>query len=515
MLPAYLTRRRMILTALPALLYPSAAQPQPRSDSSRPPLDLVIAQGGEVSGLDPHFSTSLPDTIVSFNLFDTLVAPRGDQRLAPSLATGWEMVGPTIWRFRLRQGALFHNGDPLTAADVKFSLERVIDPAARTLVRSALETLERVETPDRYTVLCHTKAPDPLLPARLTSYGGQILPMRYLIRVGDDAFRAQPIGSGPVRFVEWVKGDRLVVDAVPDYWDGRIAPDRVTFRPVPEIATRIGVLLRGEADIVTGVPPDHADRVAAHPRSRTEEALYAGLYVLAVDGRHPPLDRPKVVQALSLAIDRETIVQELWRGRGIVPNGPIPRGDDFYDPSLPPLRHGPGLARQRLREAGYAGEPIVLETTAGQMTNDRMASEAVIAMWRDIGVNAKLELIESSVRARKIREKSFKGLRWAQPSSPLRDPDGMMWRGLGPGGNHDMWRNPEFDRLGREARVSLDPAFRARAYREMTRLFLEYLPWIPIIQPTETYGVRRDIEWTPSANQRLELRRFNLRLRGS
>src|SRR5262249_48111243 len=202
---------------------PGLARAQSKPNPPESSTDLVVAYGGEVSGLDPHFSTSLPDTMVSFNLFDTLVAPRGDQRLAPSLAIAWEMADPTTWRFRLRQGVVFHNGDPLTAADVKFSLERVINPAGHTHVASALATLDRVTTPDRYTVLCHTKAPDPLLPARLSSYGGQIVPQRYLTAVGDDGFQVQPIGSGAVRFVEWVKGDRLVVDADPAYWDGPIA----------------------------------------------------------------------------------------------------------------------------------------------------------------------------------------------------------------------------------------------------------------------------------------------------
>ncbi len=138
-------------------------------------------------------------------------------------------------------------------------------------------------------------------------------------------------------------------------------------------------------------------------------ALYGGLYVLAVNSKRPPLDNPLVKQALSLAIDREAIVKELWRGRGVVPNGMIAKGDNHFDASLPPLAFNPAEAKARLKKAGYKGEEIVIETTVGYMAGDKPMAEAIQAMWRDVGVNSKVEVLEYSVRAQRIREKSFKG----------------------------------------------------------------------------------------------------------
>jgi len=475
--------------------------------------ELITAQSGDVSKFDPHYSTSSNDVRVSFNLFDNLTSRHPDGKLYPGLATEWKLEGPTSWRFKLRQGVKFHNGDPLTSADVKYSIERTYDPAAKTMVATVFGTIEKVDAPDASTIVITTKKPDPLLAARLAFYGGQVVPKKYLESVGNDAFNAKPIGSGPVRFTSWVKDDRAILEANPDYWGGKIDMDRWVMRPIPETAPRIAALLKGEVDAITQLPPDQEDRVAANPATRVAGALYAGLYVLAVNSKRPPLDNPLVKQALSLAIDREAIVKELWRGRGVVPNGPIAKGDNHFDASLPPLAYNPAEAKERLKKAGYKGEEVFIETTVAYVAQDKAMAEAIAAMWKDVGVNVKVEVIEYSVRAQKNREKSFKGVFWSDPTSTLSDPDGMMWRLLGPGGPQDYWREAKFDELGNAARFSVDEKFRGQSYKEMTKIFLEHLPWLPVIQPYEDYGIQKYIDFTPNPNQQFEIRRFNFKFR--
>jgi peptide/nickel transport system substrate-binding protein len=493
--------------ALPQAL-PGAAQAQTTQKR-----ELVTAQGGDVSKFDPHFSTSSNDIRVSFNLFDNLTSRRPDGKLYPGLATEWKLDGQTTWKFKLRPGVKFHNGDPFTSADAKFSIERTYNPSAKTMVATALSTIDRIEAPDPATLVIHTKKPDPLLPARLAFYGGQIVPKKYLESVGNDTFNAKPVGTGPVSFSSWVKDDKAVFDANVGYWGGRVDMDRWIVRAIPETSPRIAALLKGEVDIMTQLPPDQEARVKANAATRVEGALYAGLYVLAVNSKRPPLDNPLVKQALSLAIDRDLIVKELWKGRGIVPSGPIAKGDNHFDPKLPALAYNPKEARERLKKAGYKGEEIFIETTVAYVSQDKPMSEAIAAMWKDVGINVKVEVIEYSVRAQKNREKSFKGTFWSDPTSTLGDPDGMMWRLLGPGGPQDYWREAKFDELGNAARFSVDEKFRADAYREMTKVFLENFPWIPVIQPYEDYGLQKYAEWTPNPNQQFEIRRFNFKFR--
>ena len=475
--------------------------------------ELITAQSGDVSKFDPHFSTSSNDIRVSFNLFDNLTSRHPDGKLYPGLATEWKLTQQTTWTFKLRSGVKFHNGDPLTSADVKFSIERTYDPNVKTMVATVLTTIDRVEAPDAGTVVIHTKKPDPLLPARLAFYAGQIVPKKYLESVGNDGFNAKPVGTGPVKFASWTKDDKLVLDANPDYWSGKVDFDRLTMRPIPETAPRIAALLKGEVDAITQLPADQGERVAGNATTRVAGALYAGLYVLAVNSKRPPLDNPLVKQALSLAIDRAAIVKELWRGRGIVPSGPIAKGDNHFDASLPPLAYNPSQARELLKKAGYKNEEIFIETTVAYVSNDKQMSEAIQGMWKDVGVNVKVEVIEFSVRAQKNREKSFKGVFWSDPTSTLSDPDGMMWRLLGPGGPQDYWRQARFDELGNNARFSVDEKFRGEAYKEMTKIFLENFPWLPVIQPYEDYGLQKYVEFTPNPNQQFEIRPFNFKFK--
>jgi peptide/nickel transport system substrate-binding protein len=476
--------------------------------------DLVVLQASDITGLDPIAGIYTSDAAVKFNLYDTLVRRHPDGTLHPALATAWRRTAATTWEFTLRQGVRWHDGTRFTSIDAKYSLDRTYVAMKAARFNPAFRTIDRTEAPAPGTLVIHTKRPDPLIPAKL-AYCGQMVPWAYIDRVGFTVFNQRPVGTGPLRFVSWTKGDRCVLAANPDYWGGRLDVERVTVRAVPQPRARVEALLHGEADLITRLATDHSERVASHPSTRVVGALYAGLYVLLVNVWVPPLNDRLVRQALSLAIDRETLVKELWRGRGLVPSGPIPRGDDYYDPTRPPLPYDPQGARDRLRRAGYRGEPVVIETTVGFIANDKPMTEMIAEMWEDVGVTVVVEVIDSEVRLRKYRQQTFKGLSWSDPTSTTRDPDGMMGRLLDPDQPHDYWRHPEFDRLASTARFTVDADVRADAYQKMTAIFLEHNPWLVVLQPYEDYGVRRYVEFTPSPDQQLELRRFNFRMRRS
>src|SRR5258705_3703817 len=248
--------------ALPLAL-PGAAEAQTTQKK-----ELVTAQAGDISKFDPNFSTSSNQFRVSFNLLHNLTSRHPDGKLHPGLATEWKLENQTTWRFKLRQGVKFHNGDAFTSADAKFSIERTYDPAAKTMVATALATIEKIEAPDPFTLVITTKKPDPLLPARLAFYGGQIVPKKYLESVGNDTFNAKPVGTGPVRFTSWVKDDRAVFDANPDYWGGRIDVDRWVMRAIPETTPRVAALLKGEVDLITQLPPDQSERISTNASTR-------------------------------------------------------------------------------------------------------------------------------------------------------------------------------------------------------------------------------------------------------
>lgn len=475
--------------------------------------DLVIATGADITTLDPHLSTAGNDPNVAFTLYDNLLYRDAEGKLQPMLATEYKALDDTTWQFKLRPGVKFHNGDALTAADVKFTIERTYDPNTKgSAVASIFTTIASIETPDELTVVFKTKTPDPLLPARLAFYGGEIMPKDYFAKVGADGFNQKPVGAGPFKFVEWVKDDHLTLEANQGYWGGMPAVERVIFKPRPETAARISSLLSGEADIALNVPPDQIEQINKSGKARTESALYAGLYALAANSKVPILAKPEIKQALAYAIDRQAIIDTIWRGQGILPSGMINKGSFAFDPNVPPVPYDVGKAKALLQQAGYNNEEIVIETTQGYVANDRQMAEAIVAMWQAAGINAKVEIIEVSVRAQKNKEKSFKGLWWTDPTDTLADPAGMAWRLLGPGGAQDYWRDARWDELGKEANSTLDQEKRKKNYDEMNQIFLKNFPWIPVLQPYQAYGEQNYIEWRPYSSTYFNLRKENLRL---
>ncbi|HEX9016405.1 MAG TPA: ABC transporter substrate-binding protein, partial [Chloroflexota bacterium] len=371
--------------------------------------NLVVVQGVDIQQFDPHMSTSEPDIKITFNIFDNLVMRDDDLQLKPALATEWKQVNDTTWQFKIRQGVKFHNGEELNAQVVKASLDRTIPSGDQSVVtRSTFTTVDHIDVVDPNTINIVTKVLDPFIPDRVAMYGGQILPQKYFQEVGAKGFNAKPVGTGPLKFVEWVKDDHANFEVFKDWWGGKLDFDTVTFKPISEPAARVAALLKGEADIITKLPPDSVAQVNGSANAMAVGVPYAGLYVLGGNYLKPfPMNNNLVHQALSLAIDRAAIVKSIWRGQGEVPTGIYPRGDFAFDASLPPMEYNIEKAKALLKQANYNGEEVWLQSTDGYVAQDKQMAESVVTMWKDAGVNAKMEVIEYSVRGQLYRDKAF------------------------------------------------------------------------------------------------------------
>src|SRR5262249_44978032 len=185
------------------------------------PDTLVIAQGADITTLDPTQATQINNLNLFYNVYDALVTwdPTDLGKLIPQLAVSWKKVNPTTWQFRLRKNVKFHNGEPFNAESVKFTVERLVTKGVHQ-VYGGFATIDRAEIVDPYTVNVITTKPDPLLVKRFAGYGGQMLPAKYVTQVGWQTFATKPVGTGPFKFVEWVKDDHLTLAAFDDYWKG-------------------------------------------------------------------------------------------------------------------------------------------------------------------------------------------------------------------------------------------------------------------------------------------------------
>ncbi|MGH2383447.1 MAG: ABC transporter substrate-binding protein [Candidatus Limnocylindria bacterium] len=480
------------------------------------PKRLIWGAAATALRLDPMTSSQTVDLQVFDSIYDTLTWRLPNNELVPRAATEWRLANDTTWQFKLRPGIRWHNGDPFTAEDVKYTFERAIDPDGPSIRRASFSLLQGVEVVDDLTVNFVMRSPDPLWPSRLTAQGAWLVPARYHQEVGAEEFERQPVGTGPFKFVEHVRNDHITIEANEDYWDGVPNAEDIRISAIPEASARITALVdTDETNFTDIVPFDLVQRVEQGATTKIVDVRQRGYYTITPNHAVAPLGDPRIRQALSLAIDRPTIVDGLMRGRASIPNGFIPEEDFAYDGSLTPLAYDPQRARDLLREAGYANEEIFIETQRNiLLDNEQQVSEAVIAMWKDVGINGVLELLEPAVRAEKNRLRNWKGTFTSYFTSVLADPDGFMWRTLQPnGGLNHSWVNEEFFALGREAGTSFDENLRRRNYERMNQIYRDELPTIALLEATHGFGMKQYIDFTPGPVTSVDFRRDNLQFR--
>jgi peptide/nickel transport system substrate-binding protein len=482
----------------PMLAIPAAAQP------AGAPGEIVVAFSTDVQTFDPHMSVEIADTDMFGNVFDTLLRRnKATLKLEPALAVAWRNVNATTWEFVLRQGVMFHDGEPFNAAAVKYSFDRLINPKEKVFVAPQWNTLQEVQVVDPYRVRFVTKASDPLLPARTSSVGGYILPPKYFEKVGGQVFANQPVGTGAWIVKERKKQERTVLEANPNWWGGVPRINRIVVRPIPEAATRVAALLAGEVDLVANIPPDQIDLILRSGKAKIASGGTNTMSVLWINTTKGFLADKRMRRAVSLAIDRNSLIRNLYRGYAKVANSPVPDSDSAYDPSWPSLPYDPNQAKALLAEVGYKGEPIDLDTPEGAFPLDREVTEAIGGMLQKVGINAKVNVLEPSVRAQKMKDKSFTGLYLAAPFDPYFDPDSALWRLIGPGGAHRYWENAEFDRLMTEARSTIDENRRRELHQKAIRLMMDETGNIILNQSVFVFGHSNRVTFTPRGDERL------------
>ena len=488
----------MLLAALPAY-----AQP----------VQITISQPAEATTMDPGRSTQVLTVNYFYNLYDALTRWDNSLRLQPGLATAWKNVNETTWEFTLRQGVKFHDGAPLTAEDVKATLERNLQPG-KTVVQPGFATIEAVQIVNPTTIRIVTKKPDPLLLVRVAQMGAQILPARLTTDEGAKELARKPVGTGAYRFVEWVKDERLVMEANRDWWGwGGRAPaiDRVVWKPIPEDFPRIVALEKGEADIITNVPPDRIKGIADGRATQILTTPSSRIVTLSMNSTQPPLADKRVRQALHYALDIQSIIRNLYAGQGKPFSGGVADTDFGYNASLKPYPFDPAKAKQLLAEAGRPnGIDVSLHAGSGTMVNDKFLLEAIADMWAKSGIRARIDIMEMGARQRMLNERTVpaNGLLLGNPQSTLLDADGSLWRLWHPNGfNGKYWTGSQpgqrFHDLMEQARYSLDPAKRRGLYMEATQIIHEEKPWLELFQEVIVYGVSRRVAFKPRADYRL------------
>ncbi|USQ70474.1 ABC transporter substrate-binding protein [Roseomonas mucosa] len=319
----------------------------------------------------------------------------------PHLATAWRREGDRDLLVTLRPGVRFHNGDTLAAEDVVFTFGRMMgDQPLLVEAKSYFPTLESVTAEGPLAVRFRTRVPDILLEQRLASWCSWIVNKRAYEELGLQGFGQAPVGTGPYRLRSLRRDQAIVLDAFDDYWMGRPTARAVEFRGIPQVAGRTAALLAGDIDLATNIPPDQVEELQGRSGIDLRSVVLANVHVLVFDQRGAGLSDKRVRQALGLAIDRELLVKTLWNGAALVPHSHnFPEYGDMYLPGRS-LRYDPDRARALLREAGYDGTEITYRTQANYYTNALPAAQVLVEMWKAVGLNVRLQVVENAAQLR-------------------------------------------------------------------------------------------------------------------
>jgi peptide/nickel transport system substrate-binding protein len=324
----------LVMTLIAALglgvLGESAAGPGPAG-----PRRLVLAYGAIPTSTDPAYDTGAWAMDAYDAVFDTLVVFR-DGELKPSVAESWRAISDTEWEFKLRRDVKFQNGEPLNAAAVKFSLDRILNPANRIPWRSLIGSVTRVDAVDEYTVKVTTSAIEGTLPENLLV--AYLVPPKYFLEAGRDRFAREPVGSGPFRFKETNPLTHFNISAWPESWrwgGKRPGVDEVSWRKLPEAATRVAAFQAREVDVVQGVPPEQAALLRRGGVTVVSQPIAQTLTINLRNTWDTPLKHKKVRQALNYAIDKEAILKNILLGHGTLSQGQLVGADAFgFAPDL-------------------------------------------------------------------------------------------------------------------------------------------------------------------------------------
>ena len=489
--------------------------------------DLVIALRSEPSSMDPQFHSLTPNTQMSETIFDPLVRTDKNVNPIPSLAESWTVDGD-VWEFKLREGVTFSDGTPFTAEDVLFTYDRVPKvPNSPSSYSLYLSSIAKVEAPDPLTVRITTNGPSPVLLPNLS-----MVPIMSKQAASGPAPEGKTttelnrgdglIGTGPYKFVSWKRGSEIVLDRNENYWGDAPDWDRVVYRPITNPAARVAALLAGDVDLIEDPPTDDLPKLKQDKNLHVQETPSVRVIYIALNqgdelppgmsgtGDKNPLQDKRVRQALSLAIDRNAIVERVMGGSAQAAGNLLSYpGFGTSEALSEAAKADAEQAKKLLEEAGYPdGFTVSLGSPAGRYTNDQRIAQVIASMWARIGVTAEVETMAPPVFFKRRDEFAFSTYLagWAASSgemlNPLmalvvtKDPE----QGLGTT-NWSKYSNSELDELVLEARQTVDDDARSEMLQKAGHIVMEDYGILPLQFEMSVWAMKKDIMYEGRADQ--------------
>jgi peptide/nickel transport system substrate-binding protein len=500
-----MTHRSLAAVALVAALALASVGPA----TAQPKDTLTVALPSHADTLDPHMHFQRTGILVNINMFDSLIHKNVKLEYEPSLATSWKPLSDTLWEFKLRRGVKFHNGDPLTAEDVKYSFDRVLDQTKKSPQYGNVRGVKEVKVVAPDTVHIATDKPFPLLLERLVFF--PIVPRKHIEKVGDQAFGATAaVGTGPWKFVEWKRDQYIRLEAFDSHWRGKPPFKYLVFRAIPEVATQVAELKTGGVDLIRNVSADLVPDLKGSPQTYVSSTPILRTHYVSLDMRTAPFDKKLVRQAANYAIDRQAIVQKMMGGLGGVLATTVHPAAFGHDPSVTPYPYDPKKAKALLAQAGYPnGVDITMHSSFIEF---RPVFEALAQMLSEVGLRTTPRVWDPGPAYNKFFQGEGKATHAAYGSwgyYSVFDADAILHPlyHTEPGGWIGKWyvRMEGLDVLIDQGRSTLDQASRKRTYAQIQRLLKEEAPNIFLFHQYDTLGVAKKVDYQARGDEWLWL----------
>ena len=454
---------------------------------------LTWAQGADVTSLDPHQGKETPAVQVNTQIFDTLVTVDPEtNEVVPQIAESWEQTDDQTYVFKIREGIKFHDGSDLTAEDVKFSLDRARNSAAVSYI---VNFIEEVTVDDDHTVTVKTTAPYAPTLRNLAIPFAAIVP-KAVVEADENAFIQNPVGSGPYKFVEWNHGDHVTLKAFDDYYAGKPETENLIMKVIPETSQRTIALETGEVDLAYDLAVNDIPKVNSDDKLTVYEIPSLTCWYVSMNMNKNPFDNPKVREAMSMAIDRQTIIDTINAGSGQTADAIIaPAVFGYYSTGV--KEYNPTKAKELLAEAGY---PNGFSTTLWVNDNQSRIEmcQAMQAMLLEVGVQCNLEVLEfgSFISRTTAGDHDLAYFGWTTSSG---DADYSYYSlehstQQGAAGNRSFLADPDVDKLIEEARSNTNEEERKELYKELAIKLDEINNNIPVYYSSINVGANKKVE---------------------
>ncbi|NCF83057.1 MAG: ABC transporter substrate-binding protein [Proteobacteria bacterium] len=486
--------------------------------------ELTIALASEPSSIDPHFHNLGPNNAVARVMFDRLIMPDDKQQLLPGLAVSWKPINDTTWEFKLRKGVKFHDGSPFTADDVVFTFQRAPNVEGSPSSFGTYLKGKEITRIDDHTVHIKTERPYPLMPNDMSTFSIVSRKHGEGATTPDYNSGKATIGTGAYKFVEYLPGDRIVLERNETYWGDKPVWTKVTMKAIKSGPSRVAALLAGDVDLIEQTPTADIERLKKDPNLTLSQGISnrviylhldhdrdASPFVKGKDGSDikNPLKDQRVRMAISQAINRDAVVSRVMEDIAIKAGQLLPEGFFGRSPNLQPVAYDPKLAKRNLSEAGYGdGFKLTIHGPNDRYINDAKIAEAVAQMLTRVGIQTDVVTMPRSVYFKRASrggpdgtpEFSFilvgGGSGTGEAASPLRSLIHTYDKSRGFGAsNRGRYSNAKADKLIEDALATVDDAKRQDLLAEATEIAINDGAIIPLHYQVNTWAARKGIKY--------------------